>query len=84
MTSHVQRVLVVVVIDSRWRLELRWEDSLAASQAVLTMINADGVSFPKDKKLENIWLQEILRIDLKPANGHRVCGQHFEGGEKTY
>ena len=42
------------------------------------------VSFPKDKKLKNIWLQDISRIDLKPTNGHRVCGQHVEGGKKTY
>ena len=46
MTSRAQRVLVVVVIDPRWRLELRQEDSLAATPAVLTTINADrGVSF---------------------------------------
>ena len=54
MTSHAQRVLVVVVIDPRWRLELRsQEDSLAASQAVLTTINATGVflfiNFPKTR-----------------------------------
>ena len=34
MTSRAQRVLVVVVIDLRWRLELRQEDSLAASKPV--------------------------------------------------
>ena len=85
MTSRAQRVLVVVVIDPRWRLE---EDSLAASQAVLTMINATGVfffyKFPKDKKLKKIWLQKISRKDFQPTNGHRVCSQHFEGGKKTY
>ena len=43
-----------------------------------------GGSFPKDKKLKDIWLQEISRIDLKPTNGHRVCGQDFEGVKKTY
>ena len=43
-----------------------------------------GVSFPKDKKLKNICFKKFSRIDLKPTNGHRVCGQHFEGGKKTY
>ena len=86
MTSRVQRVLVVVVIDSRWRLELRWEDSLAATQAVLTTINADrGVSLhKKTRNLKKIWLQNISRKDFKPTNDHRVCSQHFEGGKKTY
>ena len=53
MTSRAQRVLVVVVIGPRWRLE---EDSLAASQAVLTTINATGVllfiNFPKTRNLK--------------------------------
>ena len=89
MTSHAQRVLVVVVIDPRWRLELRsQEDSLAASQAVLTTINATGVflfiNFPKTRNRKKIWLQQISRKDFKPTNGHRVCSQHFEGGKKTY
>ena len=82
MTSRAQRVLVVVVIDPRWRLELR--------QEVPGCFNNDkrnrGVSFytfPKDKKLKKIWLQKILRKDFKPTNGHRVCSQHFEG-KKTY
>ena len=43
MMSRAQRVLVVVVIDPRWHLELRQEDSLAASQVFLTTINATVV-----------------------------------------
>ena len=57
MTSPAQRVLEVVVIDPRWRLELR--------QEVPGCFNNDkrnrGVSFykfPKDKELKKIWLQK--------------------------
>ena len=85
MTSRAQRVLVVVVIDPTWRLELRQEDSLAASQTVLTTINANrGFLFPKTRNLKIYGFKKFSRIDLKPTNGHRVCGQHFEGGKKTY
>ena len=86
MTSRAQRVLVVVVIDPRWRLGLRQEDSLAVTQAVLTTINAGrGVSFhAKTRNFKKIWLQNISRKDFKPTNDHRVCCQHFEGGKKTY
>ena len=53
MTSRAQRVLVVVIIDPRWRLELRQEDLLAASQTVLTTINADrGFLFPKTRNVK--------------------------------
>ena len=82
MTSPAQRVLEVIVIDPRWRLELR--------QEVPDCFNNDkrnkGVSFykfPKDKELKKIWLQKISRKDFKLTNGHRVCSQHFEG-KKTY
>ena len=86
MTSRAQRVLVVVVIDPRWCLGLRQEDSLAVTQAVLTTINAGrGVSFrTKTRNLKNVWLQNISRKDFKPTNDHRVCCQHCEGGKKTY
>ena len=84
MTSRAQRVLVVVVIDPRWRLELRQEDSLAATQAVLTTINADrGVSFhTKTRNFKKYGFKYGFKIFT--LNRHRVCSQHFEGGKKTY
>ena len=58
-----KRALVVVVIDPRWRLERRQEDSLAASQAVLTTINATGVfpfiNLPKTRNSKKYGFKEI-------------------------
>ena len=84
MMSPAQRVLVVLVIDPRWLLELRQKDSLAASPAVLTTINATGVFLCINLPKTRIWLQKVSRRDLKPKNGPQVCSQHFKGGKKTY
>jgi hypothetical protein len=46
--------------------------------------------FPKDPKLQEIWLKNIAKPGksanrpFKPTHGHRVCSVHFEGGRKTY
>ena len=39
---------------------------------------------PADKKLREVWLNNISRKCFKPTSGHRVCSAHFVGGKKTY
>ena len=43
----------------------------------------NGIS--KEKKLlRKRWINMVSRKDFKPTLGHRVCSEHFVGGEKTY
>ncbi|XP_049527564.1 uncharacterized protein LOC125947205 [Dermacentor silvarum] len=47
--------------------------------------------FPKDTKLRQKWVRQINRVGQRgkfsqfvPTTGHKVCGDHFEGGRKSY
>ena len=59
------------------------------TQIIPNSMAEDSVSgvfflFPKTRNLKIYGFKKFSKIDLKPTNGYRVCGQHFEGGKKTY
>ena len=45
--------------------------------------------FPSGTRAEKVelrkkWISLISRKDFTPTEGHRVCSEHFPGGQKTY